>query len=184
MQVEVNLDFTPNPDTLKYSVNQSILARGAVNFTDASEAKSKSLLAEELFAIDLVSAVMLGTNFVTVTLSSHDDLRTTNEKIVTTIRSFLESGKNAIEGDLSSPSHRTDLSEIEQKIAEVLDQEVRPAVAMDGGDIELEKYQDGIVYLKMQGSCAGCPSSLMTLKHGVETRLKEKIPEIEEVIPV
>lgn len=183
--VEVSLDFTPNPDSLKYSTNQQILAKGALNFAEASEAEGKSKLAENLFKIKEVKSVMLGTNFVTVHLSSQEELQDLNDQLSNCIRSYLESGDPIVEaGAVKSADTSKTLTPEEQKITEILENEIRPAVAMDGGDIALEKYEDGVVFLKMQGSCAGCPSSLMTLKMGVETRLKEALPEIQEVIPV
>lgn len=179
--VSVTLEFTPNPESLKYVVNQQVLPRGAIHFTDVKVAKGKSKLAEKILEDSRIKSVMLGTSFVTVNLQSQDDMMTVHESIVTTIRNFFESGQPVVE---SLPDQHRELNEIERKIVEILDRDVRPAVAMDGGDIEFEKYEDGYVYLRMQGSCAGCPSSLMTLKHGVENRMKEAIPEIKEIIPV
>ncbi len=183
--VSVKLEFTPNPESLKYLVNRQLLVRGAQNFTNTQTAKEFSGLAEALFQDPKVKAVMIGTNFVTVSVSDQNELMAVHEVAQDTIREYLESGKPVVHADLiAKASNPSNLSEIEKKIVEVLDQEVRPAVAMDGGDITFEKYEDGFVYLKMQGSCAGCPSSLMTLKMGVESRLKAAVPEIQEVIPV
>jgi Fe-S cluster biogenesis protein NfuA len=181
-EILVQLEFTPNPDTLKYAVNRTLLLTGAANFISVEAAKGKSRLAEVLFSDARISAVMVGTNFVTVTVKDQSGLMELNEKTIQTIRAFLQSGDVAVQ---ELPRIETSqLSEIERKIVEILDLEVRPAVAMDGGDISFEKFEDGFVFLRMQGSCSGCPSSLMTLKMGVETRLKEAIPEIIEVIPV
>ncbi len=179
--VIVNLEFTPNPDTLKYSTNMILIPQGAINFVSREAARGKSLLAEELFNLPEVSAIMLGKDFVTLTVKNQEKLMELNEVIIKTIKDFLESGRQ-----VAMPQERsaTPLNEIERKIVEILDNEVRPAVAMDGGDISFEKFEDGFVYLKMQGSCSGCPSSLMTLKMGVETKLREAIPEVQEVIPV
>ena len=182
-ELQVQLEFTPNPDTLKYQTNRTLLPTGAANFVNAEAAIGKSPLAEELFKIPEVSAVMVGRNFITVTVTNQDLLMELNDKLTEIIRNFLLAGGIAVNADaMAKPS--TPVTEIEQKICKILDEEIRPAVAMDGGDITFEKYQDGFVYLKMQGSCAGCPSSMMTLKQGVETRLREAVPEIQEVIPV
>lgn len=183
-KVEISLDFTPNPDSLKYSTNQQILAKGAIHFSDSEQAEGKSPLALKLFQVSEIKTVMLGTNFVTVNLSSQENLQDLNETISRLIRDHLESGEPVIDPSAINEKPQKALTEVEQKIQDVLDQEIRPSVAMDGGDIVLEKYEDGFVYLKMQGSCSGCPSSLMTLKMGVEGRLKEVVPEIKEVIPV
>lgn len=180
--VEVNLEFTPNPDTLKYAVNRTLLAAGAANFLSGAAAEGKSPLATALFAVPNVSAVMIGKDFVTVTLSNQEHLHSVHEGAQKAIKDFLATGERAVLETERAPT--ANLSEIEKRIVEILDTEVRPAVAMDGGDISFEKYEDGFVYLKMQGSCSGCPSSMMTLKMGVETRLRQAIPEIQEVIPV
>ncbi|MBN8555196.1 MAG: NifU family protein [Deltaproteobacteria bacterium] len=182
--ISVNLEFTPNPDTLKYATNMTLLPSGAANFVSLEAAKGKSLLAEELFQNSKISAVMIGKDFVTVTVKDQSELETLNQGIIETIRNFLLSGRQIVLPQDSATSGGMAKTEIEKKIIEILDAEIRPAVAMDGGDISFEKYEDGFVYLRMQGSCAGCPSSMMTLKMGVETRLKDAIPEIQEVIPV
>lgn len=182
--VAVQLEFTPNPDTLKYVVNRSLLPSGSRDFTDIEQTRGQSPLAEKLFEIPKVSGVMLGTNFVTVTVADQNELETLNEQCTQFIQEYLESDQPVITGSAPQNENQKELTEVEQKIVEVLNHEIRPAVAMDGGDITFEKYDAGAVFLKMQGSCSGCPSSLMTLKMGVENRLKEVVPEIEEVIPV
>jgi len=181
-EISVTLEFTPNPDTLKYATNITLLTQGAANFTTKEKAAEKSPLANELFQISPITAVMIGKDFVTVTLANQDSVMETNDRILACIKGFLATGKPVVlaEETLSTSG----LGEIEKKIIEILNNEIRPAVAMDGGDISFEKYEAGFVYLKMQGSCAGCPSSMMTLKMGVENRLREAIPEIQEVIPV
>lgn len=182
-EISVSLEFTPNPDTLKYATSITLIPSGAANFLSIEEAKKSSPLAEKLFGIPSITAVMVGKDFVTITLKNQDQLNETNQKAMETIKAHLMSGEPVVTS-LAPAKSTMNLSEIEKKIVEILDAEIRPAVAMDGGDITFEKYEDGFVYLKMQGSCAGCPSSLMTLKMGVETRLREAIPEIQEVIPV
>lgn len=182
--VYIELEFTPNPDSLKYRVNRSLLARGAKNFSSMEEARTQSKLAEQLFQIPGIQNVMIGTDFITVNLADQNNLQEKNDKLQSTIKEFLESGEPVINAEALQKNDTNSLTEIEKKIVEFLDQEVRPAVAMDGGDIIFEKYEDGYVFLKMHGSCSGCPSSLMTLKMGVESRLRDLLPEIKEVIPV
>ncbi len=160
----------------------TLVPSGAANFPTASTASGKSLLAEELFKFQEVSAVMVGKDFVTLTVKNQDNLMTLNDQVISLMKKFLASGLTPVFPQTNAAPQN--LSEIERKICEILDRDIRPAVAMDGGDITFEKFEDGFVYLKMQGSCSGCPSSLMTLKMGVETRLREAIPEIQEVIPV
>lgn len=184
--ISVELEFTPNPNTLKYVTNVSLLLSGAVNFKTIEETVDRSALAEKVFRLGGISAVMVGKNFITVTLSDQDSLTELNDRIIDAMRSFLASGEAAVRLD-AIPSQESSLegrTEIEQKIIKILDEDIRPAVAMDGGDITFEKYQDGIVFLHMKGSCAGCPSSTATLKMGIENRLRSAIPEVQEVVSV
>jgi Fe-S cluster biogenesis protein NfuA len=181
--IQIELEFTPNPDTLKYATDITLVPNGVANFTDAKEAEEASPLALKLFALGSITAVMIGKNFVSVTLSDPNAVAELNDKIIMTLQEYLATGERVVT-KLKKETPTADLGEIETKIVQILDAEIRPAVAMDGGDIAFEKYEDGVVYLKMQGACSGCPSSMMTLKMGVETRLKEAIPEIIEVIPV
>jgi len=184
MSLEVSLEFTPNPNSLKFVVNRSLLEKGAANFPNRQSAE-KSPLALKLFDIQGIAGVMVGHNFVTVTKAENGDWEKIHEASVNIITSHLEAGGSVVDGDVSAPSNHTSaLGEIETKIRKVLDDEIRPAVAMDGGDITFDKYEDGVVYLFLQGSCSGCPSSTLTLKMGIETRLKELIPEIKEVVSI
>ncbi len=184
---QVDLEFTPNPNTLKYTTSAKLLEVGAANFKNPEMATGKSELAEALFGLKDISAVMVGKNFVTVTLADQDALTELNEKIIDTIKTFLKSGKPAVNLDAlksASNANAQATGDIEEKIIQILNDEIRPAVAMDGGDITFEKYQDGVVFLHMQGSCSGCPSSTATLKMGIENRLRDVIPEIVEVVAV
>jgi Fe-S cluster biogenesis protein NfuA len=186
--VYVSLEFTPNPNTLKYSVNRELLARGAANFTRPDQAKT-SPLASKLFGVSGIAGVMIGKNFVTVTKAEDGDWESVHKSCSLIIEQHLAAGEKVL-GDDHADAHAKGVSgtgadaEIERKIREILDNEIRPAVAMDGGDITFEKFENGVVYLFMQGSCSGCPSSTMTLKMGIENRLKEAIPEVQEVVSV
>jgi Fe-S cluster biogenesis protein NfuA len=183
-QVEVSLEFTPNPNTLKFVVNQTLLEKGAANYTESAGA-GNSPLAQKLFTVPGVAGVMIGRNFVTITKGDEGDWEKIHQASVDTITSHLDTGAKAVEGDVSAPeNHHQAQGEIETKIRQILDDEIRPAVAMDGGDITFDKYQDGVVYLFLQGSCSGCPSSTLTLKMGIESRLREIIPEIKEVVSI
>lgn len=183
--VEVSLEFTPNPNTLKFVVNQALLEKGAANYSNR-ESAGNSPLAQKLFDVAGVAGVMIGHNFVTVTKGDEGDWEQLHQAARDAISDYLSHGGKAVEGDLAhAPANHTGAQgEVENKIRKVLDEEIRPAVAMDGGDITFDKYEDGVVYLFLQGSCAGCPSSTMTLKMGIESRLRELIPEIKEVVSI
>lgn len=184
--VYVSLEFTPNPNTLKYSVNRELLERGAANFTRKEDAQARSPLAFKLFEISGIAAVMIGKNFITVTKTEEGDWDTVHKSASTLIEQHLSKGEVVLNAEAQSADagHKGGTSEIEGKIRQILDNEIRPAVAMDGGDITFDKFENGVVYLYMQGSCAGCPSSTMTLKMGIETRLREAIPEVQEVVSI
>lgn len=183
--ITVDLEFTPNPNSLKYVTSVILLEKGVLSYSKVEDAQGKSNLALDLFALDGVAGVMVGKNFVTVTLASQDKLTQVNDAIIATIKTFLKSGKAVAEpaAFVSSPTNAAS-TDVEKKIVEILDRDIRPAVAMDGGDITFDRYQDGIVFLQMKGACAGCPSSTLTLKMGIENRLREAIPEIIEVVSV
>lgn len=186
--VYVSLEFTPNPNTLKYAVNRELLARGAVGFTRKEDAEARSPLAARLFAVPGISGVMIGRDFVTVTKSEEGDWDLVHKSSSEIIERHLAAGESVMiesaAASAANEAHKGGDTEIEHKIREILDNEIRPAVAMDGGDITFEKYENGVVYLYLQGSCAGCPSSTATLKMGIETRLREAIPEVVEVVSV
>ncbi len=183
--VYVSLEFTPNPNTLKYSVNRTLLERGAMNVMNAAEAAQKSPLAARLFSVPGICGVMIGKDFVTVTKAQSGDWDVVHKNCSNLIEEHLAQGLPAVNADfVGQDAHKGGGTEIESKIRSFLDQEVRPAVAMDGGDITFDRFEAGVVYLQMQGSCAGCPSSTATLKMGIETRLREAIPEVIEVVAV
>ncbi|MSP19146.1 MAG: NifU family protein [Bdellovibrionales bacterium] len=184
--VTVTLEFTPNPNTLKFVVNRQFLEKGAANFTEFEKA-SVSPFAQKLFGIKGVAAVMIGTHFITITKTPEGDWDIIADEVPKRVEAFVLTGADYFleEWTQHTPSVATGANaEIEMKIREVLDNEIRPAVAMDGGDITFGRYEDGIVYLHLQGACSSCPSSIATLKMGVETRLKEVVPEIKEVVQV
>jgi Fe-S cluster biogenesis protein NfuA len=183
-QVYVSLEFTPNPSTLKYVVNRTLLKTGAANFKDLESAQ-KSPLAQKLFGITGVVGVMIGRDFVTVTKGEAGDWETLNRESTNTIKEHLTAGLPVVDKDYMSghaaSSEAGRMGEIEDKIRQILDEKIRPAVAMDGGDITFDRFENGVVFLHLQGSCSGCPSSTATLKMGIETRLKEAIPEVVAV---
>lgn len=177
--VAIALEFTPNPNTLKYVVNRQLLPAGAEYFRSRAEAEGWSPVAVALFDLGNVAAVTIGPGFVAVTVSEHKELRELHQRILASIRQYLDAG-----GELCRPRPRQEGTDdpLTQRIRSLLDQEIRPMVAMDGGDIAFERFADGVVYLYLQGACAGCPGAAMTLKLGVEARLQQVIPEVREVV--
>lgn len=182
--VYVSLEFTPNPNTLKYSVNRQLIDRGTANFLNKEDADQKSPLASKLFEVPGICGVMIGRNFVTVTKTEDGDWDVVHKSSSSIIEKHLSQNEVVLNDVAPHEAHKGGESEIENKIREILDQEIRPAVAMDGGDITFEKYENGTVYVYLQGACSGCPSSTATLKMGIETRLRQAIPEIVEVVSV
>jgi Fe-S cluster biogenesis protein NfuA len=187
MSVNIQLEWTPNPSTLKYVVDRTLLSRGAMNFTSKEGVEARSPLASKLMAIEGVTGVMLGSNFVTVTKGEAGEWDSLNDLVMSTLDSHLGANEAVLtEAALAETSngHSTSDGDVERKIREILDLEIRPAVMQDGGDITLDRFEAGIVYLHMRGSCSGCPSSTMTLKMGIENRLRESVPEVVEVMSV
>ncbi len=180
MPVHVSLEFTPNPDTLKYAVSMPLLERGALEFVDA-EAAADSPLAQRLFEIEGVKAVMIAKDFVTITVADQDVMMETNTAVIDTLKEHLEAAQPVFTGELPASEHGAVGDEVSRKVVEILDAQIRPAVAMDGGDIVFDRFDGGIVYLQLKGSCSGCPSSMATLKHGIEQRLRMLVPEVREV---
>jgi Fe-S cluster biogenesis protein NfuA len=183
--VYISLEFTPNPNTLKYAVNRELISRGAVNFLEESDAKARSPLAARLFSLGGIGGVMIGKDFVTITKTEEGDWDAVHKQASQAIETHLTAGE-AVVTDMGGPEHKSqsENSELVEKIQAILDNEIRPAVAMDGGDITFDRYEAGVVHLHLQGSCAGCPSATMTLKAGIENRLKQEFPEIQEVVSI
>lgn len=183
----IQTESTPNPATLKFLPGQDVLEAGTADFPTA-EAAAKSPLARRIFAVEGVAGVFLGNDFVTVTKTDTVNWDHIKPAILGAVMEHFQSGQPVIEGE-SAPSgghasHDGPDSEIVNQIKELLDTRVRPAVAQDGGDITFHGFEEGIVYLHMQGACAGCPSSTLTLKMGIENLLRHFIPEVIEVRPV
>ncbi|RMH48143.1 MAG: NifU family protein [Alphaproteobacteria bacterium] len=183
----IQTESTPNPATLKFLPGQTVLSAGTADFPNA-EAATVSPLARRLFAVDGVSAVFLGPDFVTVTKSDDAVWDHIKPSILGAIMEHFQSGEPAIdmgaETEGGHAEHSGEDEEIVRQIKELLDTRVRPAVAQDGGDITFHGFDRGIVYLHMQGACAGCPSATLTLKMGIENLLRHYIPEVIEVRPV
>ena len=182
----IQTESTPNPATLKFLPGQSVMAAGAADFP-ARDKAAASPLATRIFAVDGVEGVFLGPDFITVTKADDRDWAHLKPGVLGAILEHYQSGDQAVQGDESAVGHAEHDgpdAEIVGQIKELLDTRVRPAVAQDGGDITFHGFERGVVYLHMQGACAGCPSSTMTLKAGIENLLRHYIPEVTEVRPV
>ncbi len=183
----IQTESTPNPATLKFLPGRSVLDAGTADFP-APETAGKSPLASRIFAVEGVTGVFFGTDFVTVTKAEAVQWDHIKPAILGAIMEHFQSGQPTIEGEGTGAAghaeHDGPDSEIVDQIKELLDTRVRPAVAQDGGDITFHGFDRGIVYLHMQGACAGCPSSTLTLKMGIENLLRHYIPEVVEVRPV
>lgn len=184
MSVNIQLEWTPNPSTLKYVVDRKLIPSGAFNFTTREAAKEKSPLATRLMDITGVVGVMVGSNFVTVTKGDDGEWDELNDSVMTTLDTHLSANEPVVSEAALQATAVAGGSDTEVKIREILDSEIRPAVMQDGGDIILDRFENGVVYLHMRGSCSGCPSSTMTLKMGIEARLREVLPEVVEVAAV
>ncbi|MBL4690893.1 MAG: NifU family protein [Rhodospirillales bacterium] len=177
----IQTERTPNPATLKFLPGVPVMASGTANFAAAAEA-GNSPLATGLFGVEGISGVFLGGDFITVTKVDDKDWDIMKPQILGAIMEHFQSGNAVIEDDGSAaPAETGTLDGVELQIKELIDTRVRPAVAQDGGDIVYKGFEDGIVYLHMQGACAGCPSSTATLKNGIENMLRHYIPEVTEV---
>jgi Fe-S cluster biogenesis protein NfuA len=176
----IQTEQTPNPATLKFIPGRVVLASGTANFT-TPEAAKRSPLAERLFQLDGVTGVFLGNDFITVTKDFEHEWQSLRPTVLAAIMEHFTAGHPVLLEAAAAAEDREEDDEVVAQIKELLETRVRPAVAQDGGDIIFDRYQDGIVYLHMQGSCSGCPSSTATLKAGIENMLRHYVPEVHEV---
>lgn len=187
MIVSIYTEMTPNPETMKFVANKLLYPGKSIDFPEAALA-TPSPLAQELFTFPFVNGVFIASNFITITKSQE----ALWEEIIPTMRQFLkqylEEGKVVIDDALvpektEQEKEYTDTDkDVVTRIKEMLENYVKPAVEMDGGAISFRGYEDGVVTLMLQGSCSGCPSSMVTLKSGIEGMMKRMIPEVKEVV--
>jgi Fe-S cluster biogenesis protein NfuA len=177
----IETELTPNPATLKFLPGRTVMQSGTANFPNATEAAARSPLAERLFALEGVTGVFLGTDFITVSKGEASDWYQLKPAILGAIMEHFTAGRPVVLVGPGEAAAGEEDDEIVVQIKELLETRVRPAVAQDGGDIIFHDFADGVVYLHMQGSCSGCPSSTATLKAGIENMLRHYIPEVLEV---
>ena len=186
--VSIYTEMTPNPETMKFVANKLLYPGKSIDFPDVESAKP-SPLATELFGFPFIKAVFIASNFVTLTKTADAEWQDITPSIRQFLKDYLDEGKTVINEDEvttvkkeSSNEVSADDDDVVKRIKELLENYVKPAVEMDGGAIQFRSYSDGVVNLMMQGSCSGCPSSMITLKAGIEGMMKRMIPEVKEVV--
>jgi Fe-S cluster biogenesis protein NfuA len=181
----IQTEQTPNPATLKFLPGREVSGARTADFTSPEDA-ARSPLAQRLFAVEGVTGVFLGADFITVTKADGKEWYLLKPAILGIIMEHFTAGRPVLLEDTVEDGgvFAEEDGEIVAQIKELLDTRVRPAVAQDGGDIVFHGFENGVVYLHMQGACAGCPSSTATLKMGIENMLRHYIPEVAEVRPI
>ena len=186
----IETELTPNPATIKFLPGEAVMPTGTRDFPD-EESAAASPLASALFDLGDVTGVFYGRDFVSVTAGPGSDWSQLKPQVVALLLDHFITGLPLFNGpDASGIAVPADDdliaddpadAEVIDQIKELIEERVRPAVANDGGDIVYRGFRDGVVYLTMQGACAGCPSSSATLKQGIESLLKHYVPEVLEV---
>jgi Fe-S cluster biogenesis protein NfuA len=185
--ISIYTEMTPNPETMKFVANKLLYPGKSIDFPDVESAKA-SPLAIELFGFPFIKSVFIASNFVTLTKSNETDWQDVIPTIRQFLKEYLEEGKGVINEDeitiqqTDGNAISADDDDVVKRIKELLENYVKPAVEMDGGAIQFRSYNEGVVNLMLQGSCSGCPSSMITLKAGIEGMMKRMIPEVKEVV--
>ena len=191
-QILIYTEQTPNPESLKFVCNK-MLFQGVADFKELGIAQEWSPLATSLFENESVKAVYISNNFVTITKKADYEWNELMVPLKDFVKKYIESGKEIIKSgfqeyieslhiDSLSDSYSSEDLEVVKRIKEIIDHYVKPAVEMDGGNIEFKSFKEGVVTVMMQGSCSGCPSSTVTLKSGIEGLMKRMLPVVKEVV--
>ena len=178
----VQTQNTPNPNSLKFLPSKEVSNDDPFEITDKN--KSDNELVKNILSINGVTGIFLAEDFLSVNKDEKTNWEDLKHIIISFINDYYGSGNEIVIDSNKISSTETQLPEIEKKIIKILETKIRPAVARDGGDIKFKKYNNGIVTVQLQGSCSGCPSSIMTLKQGVQNLLCHYIPEIKKVITI
>tara|TARA_B100001964_G_scaffold25229_1_gene25194 strand:+ start:2632 stop:3204 length:573 start_codon:yes stop_codon:yes gene_type:complete len=186
----VETEYTPNPDTLKFLPGKKVSEIGPIEFLK-NDKNIEVSLANKILTLEGTVMVFFGEDFITVKKEKDSDWKNLKHGIISEINDYYSKGNDVVVGkDLklakilsksASDSQPVQSNEIIDKINEVLDSKIRPAVAKDGGDITFKSFTNGVVTVELKGSCSGCPSSIMTLKQGVQNLLCHYIPEVKSV---
>ena len=178
----IQTEKTPNPNSLKFIPGKKVLTKGNIEISEKNQIDNE--LVKNIFSIDGVESIFLSEDFLSVNKKEEINWENLIYIIKSYINDFYSSGKEITIDQYNKSSAKYDLDDIEKKIIKILDTKIRPAVARDGGDIKFQEFSNGIVKVKLQGSCSGCPSSTMTLKQGVQNLLCHYIPEVKEVLAI
>jgi len=187
--ISIYTEMTPNPETMKFVANKLLYPGKSIDIAEEGLANI-SPLAKELFSFPFIKSVFIASNFVTITKNTEqDDWQDVIPTIKTFLKEYLENGGVVVNEEEvakikqeASNTFNADDDDIVKRIKELLENYVKPAVELDGGAIQFKSYDDGVVTLTLQGSCNGCPSSMVTLKAGIEGMMTRMIPEVTEVI--
>ena len=187
--ISIYTEMTPNPETMKFVANKLLYAGKSIEIQDESQAAA-SPLAKELFSFPFIKSVFIASNFVTVTKTIDiEDWMDVIPSVKQFLKEYLENGGEVVNDEEAAKIKQdtgnivlSDDPDVVKRIKELLDNYVKPAVEMDGGAIQFKSYDAGVVSLMLQGSCSGCPSSMVTLKAGIEGMMKRMIPEVKEVV--
>ena len=174
----VQIETTPNPNSLKFLPGKKVSNCGSFEITKKNE--MNNLLVRNLLSVNGVEGIFLGEDFISINKKETIKWEEIKHIVISLINEYYSGGKEFVVDKKLNESN-SNLSEIEQNIIKILDQKIRPAVAKDGGDIKFKDFKDGVVRVQLQGSCSGCPSSTMTLKQGVQNLLCHYIPEVKSV---
>ncbi|CAN0554693.1 unnamed protein product [Ectocarpus sp. 12 AP-2014] len=179
----IQTEETPNPNALKFLPGSEVSPSGPVFFNSNEESLQKSSLAAKIFQIGNVEAVFYGTDFITVTKSQETNWSLLKPEILMVIMDHLVAGMPVFDEpqNIFKEIDTDGMSDVEKQIVEIIETRVRPSVAMDGGDIIYQGFENGVVYLQLRGACSGCPSSSITLKNGIESMLQHFVPEVRSV---
>ena len=177
----VQTEVTPNPNSLKFLPGKKVSNSGPYEITNKDQINNE--LVKNILSVNGVEGIFLGQDFLSVNKNDQTKWDEIKHIVISFINDFYSDGKEFVI-DENVKQEESELNDIEQKIVKILDQKIRPAVARDGGDIKFKEYKDGVVKVKLQGSCSGCPSSTMTLKQGVKNLLCHYLPEVKEVIAI
>tara|TARA_Y100000748_G_scaffold114274_1_gene95666 strand:+ start:555 stop:1100 length:546 start_codon:yes stop_codon:yes gene_type:complete len=177
----IHTEQTPNPDSLKFLSENTISSVGMEEFQKKDKDKINNNFIKKLLEVEGVELILLAQNFLTVKKNNSVSWDALKPTVVSHINDYFEKNKKPILDSIKKKNSEETSDEVIKKIKEVLDTKIRPAVARDGGDIKFKSFKNGVVTVELQGSCSGCPSSLMTLKQGVQNLLCHYVEEVKSV---